>query len=216
MDDDLTEYLAGFGEDPGYLDFAAFGPLSAAVVAESAAQEDLVRRARWGAGDRLATNVDRLRDAAAGVTGFRSDQIAFQPSTGQGITQAVYGLAGGVLFSPGDYPALPIAVRRASEALQVVTPIPFEADGGRITPGGVRDALTGTTMAVLVSAVDARTGAVADLDGIRQVIGDRLLIVDAVQALGAVDLPWDAADVIACGGQKWLPAGWGGGFLPVS
>jgi len=214
--DDLSEYLAGFGEEPGYLDFAAFGPLSAAVVAESAAQEDLVRRARWGARERLATNVDRMRDATAVLTGFRADQIAFQPSTGQGITQAVYALAGGVLFSPADYPALPIAVARASEALQVVTPIPFEADGGRITPGGVRDALTGTTMAVLVSAVDARTGAVADLDGIRQVIGDRLLIVDAVQALGAVDLPWDAADVVACGGQKWLRAGWGAGFLAVS
>jgi selenocysteine lyase/cysteine desulfurase len=214
--DAVTDYLDGFGEDPGYLDFAAFGPLSASVVAESAAQEDLVRRARWGAKDRLERNVGRMQDAAAVLTGFRADQIAFQPSTGQGITQAVYALAGGVLVSPAEYPALPIAVARASDALQVVTPIWLEADGGRVTPSGVRDALTSTTMAVLVSAVDARTGYVADLDGIRQVIGDRLLIVDAVQAIGAVDLPWDAADVVACGGQKWLRAGWGCGFLAVS
>jgi selenocysteine lyase/cysteine desulfurase len=214
--DALNDHLTGFGEDPGYLDFAAFGPLSAAVVAENAAQEDLVRRARHGAGERLGRNVGRLQDAAAVLTGFRADQIAFQPSTGQGITQAVYGLAGGLLVSPADYPALPIAAARAAEAMQVVTPVPLEADGGRVTPGGVRDALTSTTMAVLVSAVDGRTGAVVDLDGIRQVIGDRLLIVDAVQALGAVDLPWAAADVIACGGQKWLRAGWGTGFLAVS
>jgi selenocysteine lyase/cysteine desulfurase len=214
--DALTDYLDGFGEEPGYLDFAAFGPLSTAVVAESAAQEDLVRRARWGAKDRLAQNVGRMRDAAAVLTGFRADQIVFQPSTGQGITQAVYGLAGGVLVSPAEYPALPIAVARASDALQVVTPIWLDADAGRVTPGGVREALTSTTMGVLVSAVDARTGYVADLDGIRQVIGDRLLIVDAVQALGAVDLPWDAADIVACGGQKWLRAGWGSGFLAVS
>jgi selenocysteine lyase/cysteine desulfurase len=216
MDAALTDYLAGFGEDPGYLDFAAFGPLSSAVVAESAAQQDLVRRARWGAGDRLRGNVGRMRAAAAVLTGFRSEQIVFQPSTGQGITQAVYGLAGGLLVSPAEYPALPIAAVRAAEATQVVTPVWLEADGGRVTPGGIRDALTSTTMAVLVSAVDARTGYVADLDGIRQVIGDRLLIVDAVQALGAVDLPWAAADVIACGGQKWLRAGWGAGFLAVS
>jgi selenocysteine lyase/cysteine desulfurase len=214
--DALTEYLDGFGEEPGYLDFAAFGPLSAAVVAESAAQEDLVRRARWGAKDRLDGNAARMQDAAAVLTGFRSDQIVFQPSTGQGITQAVYGLAGGLLVSPADYPALPITAVRAAEATQVVTPIWLDADNGRVTPGGVRDALTSTTMAVLVSAVDARTGAVTDLDGIRQVIGDRLLIVDAVQALGAVDLPWDAADVVACGGQKWLRAGWGAAFLAVS
>ena len=214
--DALTEYLDGFGEEPGYLDFAAFGPLSAAVVAESAAQEDLVRRARWGAKDRLERGAGRLRDAAAVLTGFRSDQIAFQPSTGQGITQAVYGLAGGLLVSPADYPALPISAVRAAEATQVVTPVWLGADQGRVTPGGIREALTSTTMAVLVSAVDARTGFVADLDGIRQVIGDRLLIVDAVQALGAVDLPWDAADVVACGGQTWLRAGWGTAFLAVS
>jgi selenocysteine lyase/cysteine desulfurase len=214
--DALHDYLAGFGEDPGYLDFAAFGPLSAAVVAESAAQEDAVRRARWGAFERLEGNVGRLQDAAAVLTGFRADQIVFQPSTTQGITQAVYGTTGGVLVSSADYPALPIAVARASESLQVVTSVPLEVDGGRVTPGGVRDALTPTTTAVLVSAVDARTGHVADLDGIRQVIGDRLLIVDAVQALGAVDLPWDAADVVACGGQKWLRAGWGAAFLAVS
>ncbi|MGT2424986.1 aminotransferase class V-fold PLP-dependent enzyme [Amnibacterium kyonggiense] len=214
--DALNDYLAGFGEDPGYLDFAAFGPLSAAVVAESAAQEDLVRRARHGAGERLGRNVGRLQDAAAVLTGFRSDQIVFQPSTGQGITQAVYGLAGGLLVSPVDHPALPTAAARAAEAMQVVTPVWLEADQGRVTPSGVRDALTSTTMAVLVSAVDARTGAVVDLDGIRQVIGDRLLIVDAVQALGAVDLPWDAADVVACGGETWLRAGWGAAFLAVS
>lgn len=214
--DSLTDYLAGFGEDPGYLDFAAFGPLSATVVAESAAQEDAVRHARWGAWDRLQGNVDRLRSAAARVTGFRAEQIVFQPSTTQGITQAVYGVTGGLLVSRADYPSLPIVAARAAEALQVLTPLWLESDGGRVTPGGVRELLTSTTMAVLVSAVDARTGHVTDLDGIRQVIGDRLLIVDAVQALGAVDLPWAAADVIACGGQKWLRAGWGGAFLAVS
>ena len=212
----LTDYLAGFGEDPGYLDFAAFGPLSATVVGEAAAQEDAVRRARWGAWDRLQGNVDRLRAAAAQVTGFRADQIVFQPSTTQGITQAVYGVTGGLMVSPADYPSLPIVAARAAETLQVLTPLWLEGDGGRVTPGGVRELLTSTTMAVLVSAVDARTGHVVDLDGIRQVIGDRVLIVDAVQALGAVDLPWTAADVIACGGQKWLRAGWGSAFLAVS
>jgi selenocysteine lyase/cysteine desulfurase len=40
--------------------------------------------------------------------------------------------------------------------------------------------------------------------------------VDAVQAIGAVDLPWQVADVVACGGQKWLRAGYGTGFLAVS
>jgi selenocysteine lyase/cysteine desulfurase len=214
--DRLDDYLTGFAEEPGYLDFAAFGPLSATVLAEDAAQREALTRMRWGALERASTNTDRLRAAASAVTGFRDDQVAFQPSTTQGLMQVVFAVTGGILVSPAEFPSLPTAAVRASEALHATAPIWLETDHGRVTPGLVRDQLTSTTTAVAVSAVDARTGFVADLEGIRQVIGDRLLIVDAVQALGAVDLPWAAADVIACGGQKWLRAGSGTGFLAVS
>lgn len=212
----LDDFLAGFAEEPGYLDFAAFGPLSAAVLAEEAAQRDALTRARWGLVERLRPNGDRMRAAAAAVTGFRDDQIAFQPTTTQGLMQAVFAVTGGILVSPAEFPSLPTAAVRASEALQATAPIWLETDHGRVTPSVIRDQLTSTTTAVAVSAVDARTGAVADLEGIRQVIGDRLLIVDAVQAVGAVDLPWTVADVVASGGQKWLRAGYGTGFLAVS
>lgn len=209
-------YLDGFGEEPGYLDFARFGPLSRAVLAESAAQQDGLARARPGAWDRLQTGTARLAAAAAAVTGFRADQVVFQPSTTHGLTQAVYGVTGQVLLSPAEYPSLPIAAARAADTLQTVAPVPIPTTGGRVTPGGVRQALTAATAAVAVSAVDARTGYAVDLEGIREVIGDRLLIVDAVQALGAADLPWTAADVVACGGQQWLRAGSGCAFLAVS
>src|SRR5690606_19500787 len=55
-----------------------------------------------------------------------------------------------------------------------------------------------------------------DLEGIRQVIGDRLLIVDATQGFGVVDAPYELADIVAAGGQKWPRAGWGTGFLALS
>jgi selenocysteine lyase/cysteine desulfurase len=212
----LTDYLVGFAEEPGYLDFASFGPLSAAVRAEATAQEEALTRGRWGAFDRLLTNADRLRAAAAGITGFREDQIAFQPNTTQGLTEAVFGVTGGILMSKAEYPSLPTAAVRASEALQATAPIWLETDQGRVTPGLIRDQLTSTTTAVAVSAVDARTGYLADIEGIRQVIGERLLIVDGVQAVGVVDAPWQVADVLASGGQKWLRAGFGTGFLAVS
>jgi selenocysteine lyase/cysteine desulfurase len=67
-----------------------------------------------------------------------------------------------------------------------------------------------------VSLVDYRTGALADLEGIRQVIGDRLLIVDAIQGFTTVDAPYGVADVVVAGGQKWARAGWGTGFLAMS
>jgi len=49
-----------------------------------------------------------------------------------------------------------------------------------VTPGNIRDQLTASVEAVAVSLVDFRTGYLVDLEGIRQVIGDRLLIVDAI------------------------------------
>jgi selenocysteine lyase/cysteine desulfurase len=44
------------------------------------------------------------------------------------------------------------------------------------------------------------------------VIGDRLLIVDAIQGFGAVDADYAAADVVCGNGYKWLRAGRGTGF----
>jgi selenocysteine lyase/cysteine desulfurase len=43
-------------------------------------------------------------------------------------------------------------------------------------------------------------------------------VVDAMQGLGAVELDWSElnADVLACGGQKWLCAPWGSGFFVVA
>jgi selenocysteine lyase/cysteine desulfurase len=71
-------------------------------------------------------------------------------------------------------------------------------------------------VAVAISLVDFRTGYLVDLEGVRQVIGDRMLIVDATQGLGIVDAPYGVADVVVGGGQKWPRAGWGTGFLALS
>lgn len=92
----------------------------------------------------------------------------------------------------------------------------IETTNGRVTPADIRDQLTDSTTAVAVSLVDFRTGYVADLEGIRQVIGDRMLIVDAIQGFAVVDAPYELADVVASGGQKWARAGWGTGFLALS
>lgn len=214
--DRLLTYLTGFDEEPGYLDVAAFGPLSAPVLAEWDAHRDLLARGRYGVLETLTQNVDRMRAAAASLTGFRDDQIVFQPGAVEGLTQAVFGVTGGILVSPGEHPGLAAAAVRASEALKATAPIWLDTDHGRVTPGQIKEQLTSTTTAVAVSLVDPRTGYLADLEGIRQVIGDRLLLVDATYGLGAVDAPVEQADVLACGGHTWLRAGYGCGFLAVS
>ena len=42
-----------------------------------------------------------------------------------------------------------------------------------------------------------------------------LLVVDAIQGLGAVAAVLGPADVLVAGGQKWLRAGWGSGVMAV-
>jgi selenocysteine lyase/cysteine desulfurase len=212
----IERFTEGFLEEPGYLDFARIGPLSAGVVAETLGQTEVLSRARFGSLDHFQTQDERLRTAVAAVTGFRADQVVSEPNTTTGIMQAMFGLTGAVLLSPGDFPTVPFAAVRAAEALRVVTPLWLETDRGRVTPGEIREQLTPATAAVAVCLVDSRTGYRVDLEGIRQVIGDRLLIVDAIQGFGVVDVPYEVADVVASGGQKWTRAGWGTGFLALS
>ena len=218
----LDDYRDGFTEEPGYLDYGRIGPLSRSVVAEALGQTEILARARFGSLDHFAAHDERMRRGVAALTGFRADQVAAQPNTSTGLMHTMFGLTGDVLLSPADFPSLPFAAMRAAEALHVVTPQWLQATGpgghtsGRVTPGQVREQITASTVAVAVSLVDSRTGFRADLEGIRQVIGDRLLIVDAIQGFGVTDAVYEAADIVASGGQKWARAGWGTGFLALS
>jgi selenocysteine lyase/cysteine desulfurase len=212
----LEALIADFQEEPGYLDFAAVGPLGAAVTAEGASLVELLSKARFGTISSLLGQDERVREAVARATGFRADSIVFQPNTSTGLMHAMFGLTGAVALSPAEYPSLTFAATRAAETLGVVNPVWLETDHGRVTPGNLRDQLTDDVVAVAVSLVDFRTGYLVDLDGIRQVIGDRLLIVDAIQGFGVVDAPYSVADVVVSGGQKWVRAGWGTGFLALS
>ncbi len=212
----LRTFTDGFRDEPGYLDFGRVGPLSAAVVAETLGQTEVLSRARFGSLGHLVDQDLRARSAVSELTGFHPDNIVLQPNTSSGLMQAMFGLTGSVLLSAGDFPSVPFAAVRAAEALQVVTPLWLRTEHGRVTPGQIRDQLTPGTVAVMVCLVDSRTGYRTDLDGIRQVIGDRLLIVDAIQGFGVVDAAYEVADVVASGGQKWTRAGWGTGFLALS
>lgn len=212
----VEEFAAGFREEPGYLDYGRVGPLSASVLAETTGQSEILAKARFGSVEGMRREDQRVRDAVATLTGFAADQVVFQPNTSTGLMHAMFGMTGGVLLSAGEFPSLTFAAVRASQALHAVTPAWLETDHGRVTPGQVREQLTQGTTAVAVSLVDSRTGYLTDIDGIRQVIGDRLLILDAIQGFGVVDAPYEVADVVVGGGQKWVRAGWGTGFLALS
>jgi selenocysteine lyase/cysteine desulfurase len=212
----IDDLISGFTDEPGYFDFAKWGPISRPVVEEERALVDVQSRARFGSEVALTEQAGRVQRAVSALIGFPADQVVFQPNTSAGLVHTMFGLTGQVLLSPRDYPSLPLAATRASAALRVLEPLWMDLDHDVVTPAVVQRHLTDRVTAVAVSLVDYRTGYLVDLEGIRQVIGDRLLIVDAIQGFGVVDAPYGVADVIASGGQKWVRAGWGTGFLALS
>ena len=211
----LQSYLDTFDAEPGYLDWAKFGPLSPSVRAEAHADAELLGSGRTSGIDLVAGRADEARELLAELLGTTADHVTLQPSTTHGLMQALFGLAGAVLVSSHEFPSLTVAAERAG-ALGRSAPRWLETADGLVTPDAVREALTDDVVALAVSAVDYRTGYRADLAGLRDVIGDRLLIVDAIQAFGVVDEQWDVAVVVCGNGYKWLRAGRGTGFASFS
>ncbi|MEO7349588.1 MAG: aminotransferase class V-fold PLP-dependent enzyme [Terrimesophilobacter sp.] len=214
----IDEFALQFDEEPGYLDFGKVGPLARAVVEEETAHVELLRKARFGSLDAWweKSEDSRVCRAIGAVLGVDESQIVFQPNTSMGLMQVMFGLSGGILLSAQEFPSAAFAAVRAADSLGVLRPHWLEADYGRVTPGTVKQQLTADTKAVAVSLVDFRTGYLADLEGIRQVMGDRLLIVDAIQGFTVADVDYSLADIVVSGGQKWVRAGWDTGFLSLT
>lgn len=203
---------------PGYVDFARIGPLSRRAGAALAAATALAGRADPADLDRLFALSDAARSSAARLLDARPHEIALAPSTSHGLFTVAAALPGPgtVLVPRGEFPAnvypwLRFAGRGGPD-VRLIDP-----DGERhITPDLLRRHLTPDVTAFTVSAVDSLTGHVAPLAALKEVLGPgRLLIVDAIQGLGAVPLEADAADVLVSGGQKWLRAGWGAALMLI-
>jgi len=212
----IDEFALTFDDEPGYLNFARVGPLARVVVDEERAQVELLRKARFGSLDGLQEQGARLQRAVSAITGFRERHIVFQPNTSMGLMEVMFGLRGKLLLSRNEFPSAAFAAVRASEAVGSLTLQWLEDDYGRLTPGSIKQQLSNDVTAVAVSLVDFQTGHLVDLEGIRQVIGDRLLIVDAIQGFTVTETDLTLADVVVSGGQKWVRAGWGTGFLAMS
>ncbi|CCH29888.1 aminotransferase class V-fold PLP-dependent enzyme [Saccharothrix espanaensis] len=212
-------YLVECREPVGYLDFARYGPPVHAVVAETTRLLERSSQAGPSTVDDLMRQDLRARSAVARLVGagaaqvpaqVPADRVALVPNTSTGLFQAASGLVGEVLVARAEFPANTYPWVRSGRARVRWLP------AGPVTPEVVRAALTPEVTAVSVSAVDFRTGYRADLAALRDVLGDRLLVVDGIQGFGVVDEPWSVADVVVVGGQKWLRAGWSTGFVALS
>lgn len=212
------EYLAEFGEQDGYLNFASIGPPSQAARSASAQLLDDV-----AVGSRATSTVVRstfeeaCRVIAHGL-GVDNGFATSVPSTSAGIMHIAFGLvgAGGNVVVPShEFPANRYPWLRA-EAVGGPEVRAVDIADGRVTPETLAGAIDSETRLVAVSLVDYMTGFRVDVDAVAEAAGDALVLVDGIQGLGAVESRLGRADIFVAGGQKWLRAGFSAGVMAVS
>lgn len=205
-----------------YLNTATQGPLPTRT---RQAVEQALLRAQFPETPRAQLDqpvAELARARMAALLGVGPDQIAFTANTTAGLNIC----ARGIDWRPGDNVVLP---DREFPSL-MHTWLQLRADGVEVR--GVPWRGAGPDVATLMAAVDARTRAVAcsavawdtgyaiDLDdlGRRCARAGALLVVDGIQAVGAVELDPAALRIsaLATHGYKWLLAGFGCGALYVA
>ncbi|WP_336642483.1 aminotransferase class V-fold PLP-dependent enzyme [Microbacterium sp. MMO-113] len=210
----FDDYLGTFDAESGYLNWAAFGPVSPSVRAEVFADADLLGSGRPSSLALVGERIGQAQEVVAELLGADAADVTLQPSSTHGLMHALYGISGAVVASTAEFPSVSLTLERAAAASDhAVTPRWITPDDGRVTPDAVAAVLDDDVVALAVSHVDFRTGYRADLAALRDVLGtDRLLIVDAVQSFGVIDADYSVADVVVGHGYKWLRAGRGTGF----
>jgi cysteine desulfurase / selenocysteine lyase len=205
-----------------FLDNAKTGALPASGVKALKAWADL--RAEPF---RLSTYQDlevfqRTRELVAKLIGAKVGEIACMGNTSYGINVASLGLplkSGDVVLTyEGEYPAdvYPwISLAKKGVKLELIP----KKDGLQNEARLLEELKRPEVRVVTMSWVSFSTGYRADLATIGRECRKRgiYFIVDAIQGVGAMTLDMSKLeiDVLACGGQKWLLAPWGSGFVYV-
>ena len=205
-----------------FLDNAKTGALPSRTVETLKAWAEL-----RAAPHRLGTYQDlevfqRTRELIAKLIGGKVGEIACMPNTTYGINVASLGLplkSGDVVLTyEGEYPAdvYPwMSLARKGVKLELIPKRDGLQDEARLLEELKRPEVKVVTM----SWVSFSTGFRADLETIGRACRERgiYFVVDAIQGVGAASLDVSKLyiDVLACGGQKWLLAPWGSGFVYV-
>jgi selenocysteine lyase/cysteine desulfurase len=206
-----------------YLNNASTGPLPERTV-RAVGEFTRLRATPYRLGEELQfATVARSRELCARLVAARPESIALMVNTSYGINLAARALplpAGSAVltfdreFPANVYPWMALAAERGVRLERVACDgaLPDEeALARRLARGGVS--------AVAVSWVSFATGYRVSLARLGALCREHgaYFVVDAMQGVGALQLDAPACniDVLACGGQKWLLAPWGTGFVYV-
>lgn len=113
---DADALIESFDVEPGYFDWARFGPLSRAVRDEMSADAELLGTGRTAGIDLVGARSAEARELIARLLGVPGDEIVLQPSTTHGLLHAMFGLEGTVVVPAQDFPAVRVSAARAAAA----------------------------------------------------------------------------------------------------
>lgn len=166
---------------------------------------------------------ENTRGLVAGMLGARPEEVAFMRNTSDGLSTVANGLGwlpgDNVVTFRGEFPSNIYPWLRVRDAFGVEVRMCEERDG-RIDLDELVRLIDGKTRLVAISQIQFASGFRADLERIGRAARahDALLVVDVIQALGAVpiDVQSELVDVAAAACHKWLLTPEGVGLLYLS
>ncbi len=211
-------YLRQFTEPDGFMDHAAIAPPSLRVRAAVADALASVATPTGRPSTMLMGAYEGALATMARFVGTHPERVTVVPSTSAGIFATAFGLlgaGGNVVVAAHDFPGIVYPFLRAEAAGGPEVRMAQIPDR-RVTPDALRPLIDGQTRAIAVSTVDFREGFRIDVAAVREVAPDALLLIDAIQGMGALRTKLAPADVLVAAGHKWMRAAFGGGVLALS
>jgi len=203
-----------------YLDTAAAGLTWQGHGAAVAHFYDQVKNRGIDARPEWWAMIQRVRERLAGLLGVTAADLCFVSNTTEGLNLAAQSLQ----FRPGDrlvmaadeFPSVARIWRAAERAGAEIQRIGIPAESGR--EAALLAAVDARTRLLVVSQVHSSTGTTLDLGRLGRHCSERgaLLMVDGMQALGAVPIELSQVDIYASSFFKWMLSGFGVGVLVTS
>ena len=210
-------YREQFREPPGFMNSAAISPVSKLVKSRVADYVSDFCSATGNLSTLLEEGVRRGRRALAGLLDADVRRVGVTHTTGAALLHVAFGLRGGNVVVPGaEFPTNLYPWIRARQAGLIDEVRRVSLPDLRLTPDHLGPFVDASTRVVAVSHVDFATGFRTDLAKIREAFPEPLLVVDAIQSMGAFPVDSASSDVVAAGSHKWMRAGFGGAAMMVS
>ena len=212
-----SAYREQFCEPLGFMNSAAISSVSRLVQSRVADYVAEFCAANQNLSTLLMEAMQQGRQSLASLLDVEVDGVSVTHTTGSALFHVAFGLRGGNVVAPeGEFPTNLYPWIRAQQAglIDEVRRVPLLDH--RLTPDSLRPFVDSSTRVVAVSHVDFATGFRTDLGKVREAFPAPLLVVDAIQSLGAFGVDAKAVDVVAAGSHKWMRAGFGGAVMMAS